>query len=223
MSQLTNAFDKVREIILHYGMTIETDIARFRRHKDIDTYYMSCSSGMIFFTVDLNTFDLDIQFNGLFQSVKPNESKFDENKNSPLLIKHYEAFLKDKEIFNAFVTQHDDDYTFKRNYGYLLDLLDVSLVFKINGNDTHFNENDFVIRYHTLQSCSKMLMLEQVSYLQYENTYDFYYKDCNLVYDGDYKQLHNTIIEAYHLDDSKNSKTFTNFKDLAQLTLMKIY
>lgn len=137
------------------------------------------------------------------------------------MIKYQQEFNRDKEIFNAFVTQHDDDYTMKKTYGCLLDLLDVSLVLKVSIDDKDIDENSFVIRYHTLQSCSKMLMLDSVYYLQFENSYDFEYVDGKIIYGGDYEDICTTVSEAYHLNDPYCSGT--NFKDLAQLTLMKIY
>lgn len=221
MSRLNDFLNRVKLLVSHYGFTYEDDIRKFVRNKDIETYYLHASCGIIFIEVNLNTFEGTLQFNKMFQSIRPKSEVFDFEKGSPILHKYQEAFLKDKEIFNAFVTQHDNDYTFKRTYGFLLDLLDVSLVFKVTAENTMINENDFIIRYHTLQSCSKMLMLEQVSYLQFENNYDFYYKDCKLVYDGDYKQIHQEVSNAYNLNDTE--LTFKNFKDLAQLTLMKIY
>lgn len=221
MSRLDDFLNQVKLIVSHYGITYEGNITRFVKKKDVDTYYMNSSMGIIFIEVNLNSFKGIIQFNKMFQSIRPNSEVFNFKTGSPLLHKYQKAFLMDKEIFNAFVTQHDDDYTFKRTYGYLLDLLDVSLVFNVSADDTAINEHDFFIRYHTLQSCSKMLMMDEISYLKYETTYDFYYKDGQLVYDGDYKRIHEEVTKAYNFNDSE--LMFKDFKDLAQLTLMKIY
>jgi hypothetical protein len=221
MSRLDDLLNRVRLVMDHYSIAYTNDIKKFVKRKEIETYYLHASFGVVFIEVNLNTFEGTIQFNKMFQSIRPKSEVFDFTTGSPLLNKYQEAFLTDKEIFNAFVTQHDDDYTFKRTYGYLLDLLDVSLVFKVTADDTEINENDFIIRYNTLQSCSKMLMMDKVSYLQFENNYDFNYKDGKLIYDGDYKQIHQEVSNAYNLNDPE--LTFKDFKDLAQLTLMKIY
>jgi hypothetical protein len=221
MSRLDDFLNQVKLIVSHYGITYEGNITRFVKKKDVDTYYMNSSMGIIFIEVNLNSFEGTIQFNKMFQSIRPKSEVFNFETGSPLLQKYQKAFLMDKEIFNAFVTQHDDDYTFKRTYGYLLDLLDVSLVFNVSADDTAINEYDFIIRYHTLQSCSKMLMMDEISYLKYETTYDFYYKDGQLVYDGDYKRIHQEVTKAYNFNDTE--LMFKDFKDLAQLTLMKIY
>lgn len=221
MSSLQAFLDQVKKVITHYGITYTNDMAKFGQKEDIATYYLNTSSGIIFITVDLITFRGEIQINTLFQSVNPNLSGISFAIVHPTLKKYQQEFNKDKEIFNAFVTQHDDDYTMKKTYGYLLDLLDVSLVLKVSIDDNEVDENSFIIRYHTLQSCSKMLMLDSVYYLQFENTYDFEYADGKIIYGGDYEDSCTTVSDAYHLDDIYC--TGTNFKDLAQLTLMKIY
>lgn len=223
MSQLQKFFDKVKAVISHYGITYKDGIGQFgiRNKCDKSVYYMQSSMGLIFITVDLTTFQGEIQFNTLFQSSNPKLTDGAFSIAHPALIKYQQAFNKDKEIFNAFVTQHDDDYTMKKTYGYLLDLLDVSLVLKVSIDDNEVDENSFIIRYHTLQSCSKMLMLDTVYYLQFENTYDFEYADGQIIYGGDYEDICTTVSDAYHLDDIYCKGT--NFKDLAQLTLMKIY
>jgi hypothetical protein len=221
MSQLDNFLNRVKLILSHYGITYNDEIGKFRNKGDNATYYIQTSTGIIFVTVDLTTFQGQIEFNTLFQSSKLSINVDEFNMKFPMLQQYHQAFETDKEIFNAFVTQHDNDYTMKKTYGYLLDLLDVSLVFNVSIDDVDINENNFIIRYNTLQSCSKMLMLDEVYYLQFENTYDFNYVDGNLVYDGDYKQLHQEVSAAYNLNDPELK--FKNFKDLAQLTLMKVY
>lgn len=221
MSSLQAFLNQVKKVITHYGITYDNEIAKFGQKENIVTYYFQTSSGMIFITVDLTTFKGEIQFNTLFQSSNPKLTDGAFSITHPALIKYQQEFNRDKEIFNAFVTQHDDDYTMKKTYGCLLDLLDVSLVLKVSIDDKEIDENSFVIRYHTLQSCSKMLMLDSVYYLQFENSYDFEYVDGKIIYGGDYEDICTTVSEAYHLNDPYCSGT--NFKDLAQLTLMKIY
>lgn len=221
MNQLDNFLNRVKFILSHYGITYNDEIGKFRNKGDNATYYLQTSTGIIFVTVDLTTFQGQIEFNTLFKSSKISINVDEFNLNFPMLQQYYQAFETDKDIFNAFVTQHDNDYTMKRTYGYLLDLLDVSLVFNVSIDDVDINENNFIIRYNTLQSCSKMLMLDEVYYLKFENTYDFNYVNGKLVYDGDYKELHQEVSAAYNLHDSELK--FKNFKDLAQLTLMKIY
>lgn len=221
MSQLDNFLNRVKFNLSHYGITYKDEIGKFLNKRNKSTYYIQTSTGIVFVSVDLNTFQGEIEFNTLFQSSKHSINVDEFNLKFPILQQYYRAFETDKEIFNSFVTQHDNDYTMKRTYGYLLDLLDVSLVFNVSIDDVDINENNFIIRYNTLQSCSKMLMLDEVYYLQFENTYDFNYVDGKLVYNGDYKQLHQEVIAAYNLNDSEFK--FKNFKDLAQLTLMKIY
>jgi len=221
MSQLDNFLNRVKLILSHYGITYNDEIGKFRNKGDNATYYIQTSTGIVFVSVDLNTFQGQIEFNTLFQSSKHSINVDEFNLKFPMSQQYYQAFETDKDIFNAFVTQHDNDYTMKRTYGHLLDLLDVSLVFNVSIDDVDINENNFIIRYNTLQSCSKMLMLDEVYYLQFENTYDFNYVNGKLVYDGDYKQIHQEVSAAYNLNDSELK--FKNFKDLAQLTLMKIY
>lgn len=222
MSKLEDFFDKVKSIITHYGITFEDTITKFSRVKDIDTYYLDASSGIVFIEVNIKTFEGKIQFNKMFQCIKTKSAPVQFEENNLLLHTFRECYLKDKEIFNAYVTQHDNDWTFERTYGSLLDLMDISLVFNISENTTASStEQNFVIRYHTNQSCSKLLMLDTVSYLSFENKYDFYYEHGKLVYGGDYQELCLTVNDAYHLNDIYCSGA--NFKDLAQLTLMKIY
>lgn len=221
MSELNTFFDQVKKVIAHYGITYTNEIAKFGQKDSIATYYLQTSSGIIFIHVDMILFTGEIQFNTLFQSSNPKLTDSPFSIDHPLLMKYHQAFSIDKEIFNAFVTQHDNDYTMKKSYGSLLDLMDVSLVLNISIYDKEIDDNSFVIRYHTLQSCSKMLMLDSVYYLKFENTYDFEYSDGKIVYDGDYRDICQTVSDAYNLDDIYC--TNTNFKDLAQLTLMKIY
>jgi hypothetical protein len=139
----------------------------------------------------------------------------------PLLKKQFEFFSKDKEIFNAIVTDLFVDADNRRTYGYLLDMLDVSLVVKVSENDETMDDDNFIIRYNKSMMWTKIRMLDSYDSITFEKTYDFNYFDGKLVYDGDYKQLHQTILEGYDLN--KLDSTFTDFKDLAQLTLMKIY
>ena len=221
MNQLDKFLNKVKLILFNYGITYNDGVGKFLNKGVNSTYYIKASTGIVFITVDLTTFQGQIEFHTLFQSSNISVNIDEFNLKYPMLQQYYQAFKTDKEIFNAFVTQHDNDYTMKRTYGYLLNLLNVSLVLNVSIENFDINENNFIIRYNTLQSCSKMLMLDEVYYLQFENTYDFNYVDGKLVYNGDYKQLHQEVIAAYNLNDSELKSIC--FKDLAQLTLMKIY
>lgn len=220
-SYLNNFFNRVKLVIAHYGIAHNNDVTYLSRERYMWTFFITSSFGRIYIKVDTQMMNGTIQFDKLFNFV----DDFIEHEKFPLKIpslkKQFEAFSIDKEIFNAVVTDDFVDDSNRRTYGHLLDILDVSLVFKVSADDTVIDVGSFIIRYTKPMMWTKIRMLDTSEVIPFEKTYDFNYFDGQLVYDGDYKQLHQTILEAYHLNDL--DLVFTGFKNLSQLTLMKIY
>lgn len=92
---------------------------------------------------------------------------------------------------------------------------------QVSADDKEIDVGSFIIRYNKPMMWTKIRMLDKSESIPFEKNYDFHYLDGNLIYDGDYKQLHQFIIEAYNINESDLKST--RFKDLAQLTLMKVY
>lgn len=220
-SYLNNFFNRVNLVIAHYGIAHNNDVTYLSRERYMWTFFITSSFGRIYINVDTQMMNGTIQFDKLFSFVH-NVIEYEEfSLKIPSLKKQFEAFSRDKEIFNAVVTDDFVDGSNRRTYGHLLDILDVSLVLKVSADDKEIDGGIFIIRYNKPMMWTKIRMLDTSEAIPFEKTYDFNYFDGQLVYDGDYKQLHQTILEAYHLNDLDLG--FTGFKDLAQLTLMKIY
>lgn len=220
MMTVKDVLDQATLIVNHYGIEITSQIAKFGMHENYKKYYAKTTAGIIFIEVNTETFKGKLQFYNLLKTNKTDQPQCSFIDANPVFKKFNDCFLHDCDIFNAFITQHDNSWKGERSYGRLLDLLDVSLVFPLNDNVYDLDTPDFLISYHTNQSCSKLLMLEDVSYLQYENVFEFSYKNFNLQFKGDYEKIYNQITAAYHL---KSDSLVTNFSDLGQLTLMRMY
>lgn len=219
-SYLNKFFNQVKLVIAHYGIIHNDDITFLSRNRYLWTYYISASFGKIYIHVDTQMMNGTIEFDKLFKSVEHSIEYEYFAINHTSFKKQFEAFFKDKEIFNAMVTDHFVDDPLIRNYGSLLEMLDVSLVLKVSA-DNDVIDDSFIIRYNKPMSWSKIRIFDRTYHVVFEKTYDFNYVDGKIVYDGDYKELHQAITEAYNLNDPY--LTFTEFKDLAQLTIMKIY
>jgi hypothetical protein len=220
-SYLNKFFNQVKLVIAHYGIVHNNDITYFSREGYMWTYYITASFGRIYIHVDTQMMNGTIEFDRLFKSVEHCIEYEYFVINHPPFKKQFEAFLKDKEIFNAMVTDHFVDDPLIRTYGSLLEMLDVSLVLTVSADNEVVDEDSFIIRYNKSMSWTKIRIFDRTYHIVFEKTYDFNYENSNLVYDGDYKELHQAITEAYHLNEL--DFPFTGFKDLAQLTLMKIY
>lgn len=219
MSRVSDFLEHITNIINQYGVTLTGPIEKFNRKLNVGSYYVNSSIGLILIEVNLDTFNANIKFLDVFQSGKPREDRIISFDNCPLFYKFQESFKADSQIFKAFIAQHDDDWTGKRYFGSLLELLSASLVLRVTESPIIDVENyDFIISYHTNQSCSKLWMLNTVSYLQFENLFEFEYSNYTIKMTGDYEVLYNKVIEAYDIQNE-----ITNFEDLGKLTLMKLY
>lgn len=220
-SYLNNFFNRVKLVIAHYGIAHNNDVTYLSRERQMWTYYITSNFGIIYVKVDTQMMYGSIQFEKIFKSVGHCMAYEDFILKYPLLKKQFEAFSRDKEIFNAVVTDDFVDGSNRRTYGHLLDILDVSLVLQVSADDKEIDVGSFIIRYNKPMMWTKIRMLDKSESIPFEKIYDFHYLNGNLVYDGDYKQLHQFIIEAYNINESDLKST--RFKDLAQLTLMKVY
>lgn len=214
---LENFFNRVKLVISHYGISHNNDIT----YLDSDRYILTSSFGDIFIYLDPQMMYGNIQFDKLFRSVDNLIEPKDFLLNFPSLKKQFECFSKDKEIFNAVVTDDFIDSYDRRIYGYLLDMLDVSLVLEVSADDKDIDVGSFIIRYNKPMMWTKIRMLDKTDTMPFEKIYDFYYIDGSLVLDGDYKRLYQSIMSAYDLNEL-DAKSIC-FKDLAQLTLMNVY
>ena len=220
-SYLNNFFNRVNLVIAHYGIAHNNDVTYLSRERYMWTFFITSSFGRIYINVDTQMMNGNIQFDKLFSFVNDFIEYEEFSLKIPALKKHFEAFSIDKEIFNAVVTDDFVDGSNRRTYGHLLDILDVSLVLQVSADDKEIDVGSFIIRYNKPMMWTKIRMLDKSESIPFEKNYDFHYLDGNLVYDGDYKQLHQFIIEAYNINESDLKST--RFKDLAQLTLMKVY
>jgi len=219
MSRVSDFLIHITSIINQYGVKLNGTIEKFNRKLNIGSYYVNSSIGLILIEINLDTFNANIKFLDVFQSSKPKEDKVISFEDCPLFYKFQSSFKADCDIFRAFIAQHDDDWTGKRYFGSLLDLLSASLVLRVNESPIKDIDNhDFVISYHTNQSCSKLWMLNTVSYLQFENLFEFEYSNYTIKMTGDYQVLYKKVIDAYDIQNE-----VTNFEDLGKLTLMKLY
>jgi hypothetical protein len=220
-SYLNKFFNQVKLVIAHYGISHNNDITYLHSDGYMLTYFITSSFGDIFIHLDSQMMYGTIQFDKFFRSVDDFIEPEDFLLKFPSFKTQFECFSKDKEIFNAVVTDDFvDDYN-RRTYGYLLDNLDVSLVLEVSADDKDIDVGNFIIRYNKPMMWTKTRMLDKSESIPFEKTYDFHYLDGSLVFDGDYKRLHQSIMSAYDLNES-DLKSIC-FKDLAQLTLMKIY
>lgn len=220
-SYLNKFFNQVKLVLAHYGIVHEDDFTYYCSERFMATYFITASFGRIYIEVDTQMMYGTIQFDKLFSFVDNFIEYEDFSLKMPLLKKQFEAFLKDKEIFNAVVTYVFVGNSNRRTYGCLLDILDVSLVLKVSAEDTYIDVGSFTIRYNKPMMWTQTRMLDKSETIPFEKNYDFNYLDGLIVYDGDYKQLHQSIMTAYDLNET-DLKSIC-FKDLAQLTLMKIY
>lgn len=219
MSRVSDFLAHITTIINQYGVTLNGPIEKFNRKLNIGSYYVTSSIGLILIEINLETFNANIKFLDVFQASKPKEDKIISFDDCPLFYKFQEAFNSDSDIFKAFIAQHDDDWTGKRYFGSLLELLSVSLVLRVTESPIHdIEKHDFVISYHTNQSCSKLWLLNTVLYLQFENLFEFEYSNYTINKTGDYQVLYNKVVDAYDIQQE-----VTNFEDLGKLTLMKLY
>lgn len=220
-SYLNNFFNRVKLVIAHYGIPHNNDITYLTRERHVWTYSITSNFGIIYVQVDTQMMTGTIQFDKVFSFVD-NFIEYEEfSLKIPFFKNQFEAFSRDKEIFNAVVTDDFVDGSSRRTYGYLLDILEVSLVLQVSADDKEIDVGSFIIRYNKPMMWTKIRMLDKSESIPFEKNYDFHYLDGNLIYDGDYKQLHQFIIEAYNINESDLKST--RFKDLAQLTLMKVY
>lgn len=220
-SYLNKFFNQVKLVIAHYGIVHDDDVTYFSRDRYIWTFFITSSFGRIYINVDTQMMYGTIQFDKIFRSVDNFiEPEFFLLKN-PSFKKQFECFSKDKEIFNAVITDDFVDEYNRITYGYLLDRLDVSLVLKLSADDKYIDVGSFIIRYNKPMMWTKTRMLDKSEYIPFEKNYDFHYLDGNIVFDGDYKRLHQSIMDAYDLNELDFKST--SFKSLAQLTLMKVY
>jgi hypothetical protein len=220
-SYLNKFFNQVKLVLAHYGIVHDDDVTYFDRERYMVTYFITASFGKIYIEVDTQMMNGTIQFDKIFNLVDNFIEYKDFSLKIPSLKKHFEAFLKDKEIFNAVVTDKFAGNSNRRTYGFLLDILDVSLIFKVSADDKDIDVGSFTIRYNKPMMWTQTRMLDKSETIPFEKNYDFNYLDGLIVYDGDYKLLHQSIMDAYDLNEA-DSKSIC-FKDLAQLTLMKIY
>lgn len=220
-SYLNKFFNRVKLVIEHYGIDHNDDITYLTSERQMWTYSITAKFGTIYVQVDTQMMYGTIHFDKIFKSVDHCMAYDDFILKYPLLKKQFESFFKDKDIFTAAVVELSVDSYNRKTYGYLLDMLDASLIVKVSEDDDFIDDDSFVIRYNKSMMWTKIRMLDKADCIVFEKTYNFNYLDGRIVYDGDYKQFHQSIIKAYHLNDL--DLAFTEFKDLAQLTLMKIY